>query len=46
MAATWPPVEDGIRAHLQRVYITPLRLDAAFDPEEEGAAMLTAEFPD
>ena len=46
MAATWPPVEDGIRAHLQRVYITPLRLDAAFDTEEEGAAMLTAEFPD
>jgi hypothetical protein len=46
MAVLWPPVEDGIRAHLQRVYITPLRLDAAFDTEEECAIMLRDEFPD
>lgn len=46
MSALWPPVEDGIRAHLERVYITPLRLDAAFDTEEECAIMLRDEFPD
>ena len=46
MGDTWPPVEDGIRAHLQRVYVTPLRLDAAFDTDEECLGLLTAEFPD
>ena len=42
----WPPVEDGLRAHLQRVYVTPLRLDAAFDTEQDCVGLLTAEFPD
>ena len=46
MGDAWPPVEDGIRAHLQRIYVTPLRLDAAFDTEEECLGLLTAEFPD
>ena len=46
MGDAWPPVEDGIRAHLQRVYVTPLRLDAAFDTDEECLGLLTAEFPD
>ena len=46
MADMWPPLEDGLRAHLQRVYVTPLRLDAAFDTEEEAMSLLAAEFPD
>eukprot|EP00435_Cladocopium_sp_Y103_P022461 s3398_g5.t1 len=46
MGDAWPPVEDGLRAHLQRVYISPFRLDAAFDTDEECLELVTAEFPD
>ena len=42
----WPAVNEAVLAHLQRVYVTPLRLEAAFDNEEECAMWLQAEFPD
>ena len=42
----WPAVEPGILGHLQRIFVTPLRLDAAFDSDEECLQMLTEEFPD
>ena len=46
MGDEWPLVADGVRAHLQRVYRTPLRLDAAFDSDEECLQLVAAEFPD
>ena len=36
----------GVLAHLQRVFQTPLKLDAAFDNDEECLMMLNDEFPD
>ena len=46
MAEWWPNLDEGILAHLQRVFVTPLRLDAAFDNDEEIALLLESEFPD
>eukprot|EP00435_Cladocopium_sp_Y103_P067642 s272_g30.t1 len=46
MDELWPPLEDGLLAHLKRTYVTPLRLEAAFDNDEECLDMLTSEFPD
>ena len=42
----WPRLDEGVLAHLQRVFQTPLKLDAAFDNDEECLMMLNAEFPD
>eukprot|EP00435_Cladocopium_sp_Y103_P033815 s3690_g8.t1 len=42
----WPLLDDGVLAALKRVYETPLRLEAAFDTEDDGREMLEAEFPD
>ena len=39
MDVAWPAVEPGLLSFLQRIFVTPLRLDAAFDGEidcEEG----------
>eukprot|EP00435_Cladocopium_sp_Y103_P039265 s1608_g10.t1 len=46
MDELWPPLEDGLLAHLKRTFVTPLRLDAAFDNDEECLDLLLAEFPD
>ena len=46
MGDWWPGVSDGILGHLKRVYVTPLRLDAAFDNDEECSELLSSEFPD
>ena len=46
MDGWWPALDEGMVATLQRVYSTPLRLDAAFDNDEECAVLLQAEFPD
>eukprot|EP00435_Cladocopium_sp_Y103_P000284 s7023_g1.t1 len=42
----WPLLDDGVLAALKRVYETPLRLEAAFDTEDDGRELLEAEFPD
>ena len=42
----WPGVSDGILGHLKCMYLTPLRLDAAFDNDEECSELLSSEFPD
>ena len=42
----WPKLDEGVLAHLQRVFQTPLKLDAAFDNDEECLLMLNLEFPD
>eukprot|EP00435_Cladocopium_sp_Y103_P020863 s2122_g5.t1 len=42
----WPPLDEGILAHIQRVFVTPLRLEAAFDTDDDCVELLTAEFPD
>ena len=39
-------MDPGCLSHLQRVFQTPLRLDAAFDRDEECVDLLMAEFPD
>ena len=39
-------MDEGVLAHLPRVFQTPLKLDAAFDNDEECLMMLNAEFPD
>ena len=46
MEVEWPGVGEGILGFLQRVYITPWRLDAAFDDNEGCLEMLSSEFPD
>ena len=46
MEEWWPNLNEGILSHLQRVFVTPLRLDAAFDNDEEIAILLESEFPD
>eukprot|EP00435_Cladocopium_sp_Y103_P066069 s1270_g28.t1 len=42
----WKLGKDGLLAHLKRTYVTPLRLDAAFDTDEDCLEMLISEFPD
>ena len=39
----WPGVSDGILGHLKCMYLTPLRLDAAFDNDEECSELLSSE---
>jgi len=46
MTEWWPDLDEGILSHLQRVFVTPLRLDDAFDNDEESALLLESEFPD
>ena len=46
MADWWPSVDEGVLARLQRVFETPLKLDAAFDTDEDCAVLLESEFPD
>ena len=46
MTEWWPNLDEGILSHLQRVFVTPLRLDAAFDNDEESALLVESEFPD
>ena len=46
MSVEWPAVEPGILSFLQRVYVTPLRLDAAFDGDEDGGDLLAGAFPE
>ena len=42
----WPAVEPGLLGHLQSIFVTPLRLDAAFDSEAECNELITCSFPD
>ena len=42
----WPPVEVGLQCSLQRVFCTPLRLDAAFDDEQQCNDLLVSVSPD
>eukprot|EP00435_Cladocopium_sp_Y103_P028140 s256_g7.t1 len=41
-----PAIDEGILGHLQRVSVTPLRLDAAFDTEDDCEELISASFPD
>ena len=45
MNLPWPAVEPGISAFLQRTFLTPLRLDAAFDDEAGALELLVEGFP-
>ena len=46
MDVAWPAVEPGLLSFLQRVFVTPLRLDAAaFDGEIDCEEVLVAAFP-
>ena len=42
----WPAVDPGIAAYLQRLFQSPLQLDAAFDGEAECEELITLGFPD
>ena len=46
MNVEWPAVEPGILSFLQSTFRTPLRLDAAFDGNEDGSDLLAEAFPD
>jgi hypothetical protein len=45
MDVAWPAVEPGLLSFLQRIFVTPLRLDAAFDGEIDCEEVLVAAFP-
>eukprot|EP00435_Cladocopium_sp_Y103_P048179 s357_g14.t1 len=42
---SWPDVEAGILSHLQRIFVTPSRLDAAFDDEDGCDSLISCSFP-
>lgn len=44
--AIWPAIDAGILAHFERLFVTPVRLDAAFDCEEDCNDLLLSAFPD
>eukprot|EP00435_Cladocopium_sp_Y103_P019079 s72_g4.t1 len=41
----WPGVDPGVLSHLQRIYVTPVRLDAAFDDEHDCEELVASGFP-
>ena len=45
MDVEWPRVDDGVLSFLQRVFMSPWRLDAAFDDEDGCQEILESEFP-
>ena len=42
----WPAVDPGIVAHLQKLFQTPLCLEASFDNELECEELIVEGFPD
>ena len=44
--AIWPAIDAGILAHFEKLFVTPVRLDAAFDCEEDCNDLLLSAFPD
>ena len=44
--AGWPAIEAGILAFFVKLFVTPVRLDAAFDCEDDCKELLLSSFPD
>ena len=44
--AVWPAIDAGILAHFEKLFVTPVRLDAAFDCEDDCNDLLLSAFPD
>eukprot|EP00435_Cladocopium_sp_Y103_P053229 s367_g17.t1 len=42
---SWPGVEPGVLSHLQKLFHSPLQLDAAFDNEDECEELIVEGFP-
>jgi hypothetical protein len=42
----WPAIDPGVLAFLQRLFVTPLRLEASFDSERECGDLISEGFPD
>ena len=41
----WPAIDPGVLSHLRILYPSPLLLDAAFDEEQDCAALVACGFP-
>ena len=42
----WPAIDPGVLAFLQRLFVTPLRLEASLDSEQECGDLISEGFPD
>ena len=46
MDVSWPSIVEDVLAVLQKLFKTPLHLEAAFDSDNDARALLQSCFPD